>query len=358
MEIINEKKEFFKYIERALKVTKKSPLLIDSYLKSAVELDVDAISDGKKVYIAGIMEHIEEAGIHSGDSACVIPPYTLNKEIIKKIEEQTTRLAIALKVKGLINIQFAIQNNEIYIIEANPRASRTVPFVAKATGMPIAKIASLIMLGKKISEFKLKKNKFSHIAVKESVFPFSKFDGSDVILGPEMKSTGEAMGMDYNFGMAFAKSQLSANIELPLKGNLFVSVKNEDKQFVYEHVKNLKRLGFKIFATKGTANFLKEKNIDCLLIKKVKEGKPNIVSFINEKKINLIFNTTKGSGAIRDSFTLRRAAINNKVPYYTTMAGAKAVVEAIKELSKKNLKISSLQKYFFKRKINRLIKSV
>ena len=358
MEIINEKKEFFKYIERALKITKKSPLLIDSYLKSAVEVDVDAISDGKKVHIAGIMEHIEEAGIHSGDSACVIPPYTLNKEIIKEIEKQTTKLAIALNVKGLINIQFAVQNNEIYIIEANPRASRTVPFVAKATGIPIAKVASLIMLGKKISEFKLKKNKLNHIAVKESVFPFSKFDGSDVILGPEMKSTGEAMGIDYNFGKAFAKSQLSANIDLPLKGNLFVSVKNEDKQSVYQHVKNLKKLGFKISATKGTAKFLKEKNIECLLIKKVKEGSPNIVSFINEKKINLIFNTTEGASAIKDSFTLRRSAINNKVPYYTTMAGAKAVVEAIKELSNKNLEISSLQKYFFKTKINRLVKSV
>ena len=358
MEIINEKKEFFKYIERALKITKKSPLLIDSYLKSAVEVDVDAISDGKKVHIAGIMEHIEEAGIHSGDSACVIPPYTLNKEIIKEIEKQTTKLAIALNVKGLINIQFAVQNNEIYIIEANPRASRTVPFVAKATGIPIAKIASLIMLGKKISEFKLKKKKLNHIAVKESVFPFSKFDGSDVILGPEMKSTGEAMGIDYNFGKAFAKSQLSANIDLPLKGNLFVSVKNEDKQSVYQHVKNLKKLGFKISATKGTAKFLKQKNIECLLIKKVKEGSPNIVSFINEKKINLIFNTTEGASAIKDSFTLRRSAINNKVPYYTTMAGAKAVVEAIKELSNKNLEISSLQKYFFKTKINRLVKSV
>ena len=358
MEIINEKKEFFKYIERALKITKKSPLLIDSYLKSAVEVDVDAISDGKKVHIAGIMEHIEEAGIHSGDSACVIPPYTLNKEIIKEIEKQTTKLAIALNVKGLINIQFAVQNNEIYIIEANPRASRTVPFVSKAKGIPIAKIASLIMLGKKISEFKLKKNKLNHIAVKESVFPFSKFDGSDVILGPEMKSTGEAMGIDYNFGKAFAKSQLSANIDLPLKGNLFVSVKNEDKQSVYQHVKNLKKLGFKISATKGTAKFLKQKNIECLLIKKVKEGSPNIVSFINEKKINLIFNTTEGASAIKDSFTLRRSAINNKVPYYTTMAGAKAVVEAIKELSNKNLEISSLQKYFFKTKINRLVKSV
>ena len=358
MEIINEKKEFFKYIERALKITKKSPLLIDSYLKSAVEVDVDAISDGKKVYIAGIMEHIEEAGIHSGDSACVIPPYTLNKTIIQQIEKQTTKLAIALKVKGLINIQFAVQNNDIYIIEANPRASRTVPFVAKATGIPIAKIAALIMLGKKISDFKLQKNQFKHIAVKESVFPFSKFDGSDIILGPEMKSTGEAMGIDYNFGKAFAKSQLAAGVDLPLKGNLFVSVKNTDKHFVYEHVKNLKNHGFKISATKGTANFLKEKNIDCVSIKKVKEGKPNIVKFINEKKINLIFNTTEGSQAIKDSFTLRRAAIYNKIPYYTTMAGAKAAVEAIKELSKKNLKISSLQKYFFKTKLNKIIKNV
>ena len=358
MEIINEKKEFFKYIQRALKITKKSPLLIDSYLKSAVEVDVDAISDGKKVYIAGIMEHIEEAGIHSGDSACVIPPYTLKKEIIKEIEKQTTKLAIALKVKGLINIQFAVQNNAIYIIEANPRASRTVPFVAKATGIPIAKIAALIMLGKKINDFKLQKNQFKHIAVKESVFPFSKFDGSDIILGPEMKSTGEAMGMDYNFGKAFAKSQLSANINLPLKGNLFVSVKDSDKHFIYDHVKNLKNLGFKISATKGTANFLKRKNIDCISIKKVKEGKPNIVNFINEKKISLIFNTTEGTQAIKDSFTLRRSAIYNRIPYYTTMAGAKAVVEAIKELSKGNLKISSLQKYFFKTKINKVIKSV
>jgi len=358
MEIINEKKEFFKYIERALKITKKSPLLIDSYLKSAIEVDVDAISDGKKVYIAGILEHIEEAGIHSGDSACVIPPYTLNKTIIQQIEKQTTKLAIALKVKGLINIQFAVQNNDIYIIEANPRASRTVPFVAKATGIPIAKIAALIMLGKKISDFKLQKNQFKHIAVKESVFPFSKFDGSDIILGPEMKSTGEAMGIDYNFGKAFAKSQLAAGVNLPLKGNLFVSVKNADKHFVYEHVKNLKNHGFKISATKGTANFLKEKNIDCVSIKKVKEGKPNIVKFINEKKINLIFNTTEGSQAIKDSFTLRRAAIYNKIPYYTTMAGAKAAVEAIKELSKKNLKISSLQKYFFKTKLNKIIKNV
>ena len=224
--------------------------------------------------------------------------------------------------------------------------------------MPVAKIASLVMLGKKINEFKLKKNQFNHIAVKESVFPFSKFDGSDIILGPEMKSTGEAMGIDDNFGKAFAKSQLSANVDLPLKGNLFVSVRNTDKQFVYEHVKNLKSIGFKISATKGTANFLKEKNIDCISIKKVKEGKPNIVNFINEKKINLIFNTTEGTQAVKDSFTLRRAAINNKVPYYTTMAGAKAVVEAIRELSKQNLEISSLQKYFFKTKLNKVIKSV
>ena len=358
MEIINEKREFFKYIEQALKITKKSPLLIDSYLKSAIEIDVDAISDGNQVFVAGIMEHIEEAGIHSGDSACVIPPYTLNKKIIKKIKEQTKKLALALKVKGLINIQFAVQDDNVYIIEANPRASRTVPFVAKATGIPIAKIAALIMIGKKIKDFKLKKNKFNHIAVKESVFPFSKFDGSDIILGPEMKSTGEAMGIDFSFGKAFAKSQLSANIDLPLKGNLFVSVKNSDKNFIVEHVKNLKKIGFIISATKGTAIFLKKKNIDCVLIKKVKEGSPNIVNLINNKKINLIFNTTEGSQAIKDSFTLRRAAINNKIPYYTTMSGAKAAVEAIKALSKRNLKISSLQKYFLKTKINRIVKSV
>ena len=358
MEIINDKKEFFKYTEKALKITKKSPLLIDSYLKSAVEIDVDAISDGKKVYIAGIMEHIEEAGIHSGDSACVIPPYTLKKSVIKKIESQTTKLAIKLKVKGLINIQFAVQNDDIYIIEANPRASRTVPFVAKSTGIPIAKIAALIMTGEKLERFKLEKKQLNHIAVKESVFPFSKFDGSDVILGPEMKSTGEAMGMDFNFGKAFAKSQLSAGVNLPLNGNLFVSVKNSDKEFVYENVKNLKKIGFKIFATRGTANFLKSKKIDCVLIKKVKEGSPNIVNYINNRKINLIFNTTEGSQAIKDSFTLRRAAISNKIPYYTTMAGAKASVEAIKELSKKNLQISSLQKYFFKTKINKVIKNV
>jgi len=280
------------------------------------------------------------------------------KNIIKQIEEQTIKLTIALKVKGIINIQFAIQDNDIYIIEANPRASRTVPFVAKATGIPIAKIAALLMLGKKISDFKLKKNQFKHIAVKESVFPFSEFDGSDIILGPEMKSTGEAMGIDFNFGKAFAKSQLSAGVNLPLKGNLFVSVKNDDKIFVYKHVKSLENLGFKISATKGTANFLKEKNINCLSIKKVKEGKPNIVNFINEKEINLIFNTTEGAQAIKDSFTLRRSAINNKIPYYTTMAGAKAAVEAIKELSKGNLEISSLQKYFFKTKINKVVKSV
>ena len=274
MEIINDKKEFFKYTEKALKITKKSPLLIDSYLKSAVEIDVDAISDGKKVYIAGIMEHIEEAGIHSGDSACVIPPYTLKKSVIKEIESQTTKLAIKLKVKGLINIQFAVQNDDIYIIEANPRASRTVPFVAKSTGIPIAKIAALIMTGEKLERFKLEKKQFNHIAVKESVFPFSKFDGSDVILGPEMKSTGEAMGMDFNFGKAFAKSQLSAGVNLPLNGNLFVSVKNSDKEFVYENVKNLKKIGFKIFATRGTANFLKSKKNRLRANKKSKRRKP------------------------------------------------------------------------------------
>ena len=356
MEIINEKKDFIKYINKALRNSRNFPLLIGSYLKSAIEVDVDAISDGKDVYIAGVIEHIEEAGIHSGDSACVIPPHSLNNSVIKEIEKQTTRIAKALKVKGLLNVQLAIQNNDIFIIEANPRASRTVPFVAKATGVPIAKIAALVMVGNKLSSFKLKKIHPKYVAIKESVFPFSKFPGSDVILGPEMKSTGEGMGIDTTFGKAFAKSQLSAGVTIPLKGNVLVSVKNSDKEIVRGCIQDLSQIGFKIYATKGTANFLQVMGLNCKTIKKVKEGSPNIVDYMDEGKINLIFNTTEGSQAIRDSFTLRRSAINNKIPYYTTTAGAKAVVEAIKAIIKKELDVCSLQKFFKKEKLGNFIK--
>jgi len=355
MEIINEKKDFVKYVKKALENSINSPLLIDTYLKSAIEVDVDAISDGNNVYIAGVMEHIEEAGIHSGDSACVIPPHSLNNKIIKEIEKQTTKLAIALKVKGLLNVQFAVQNNDIFIIEANPRASRTIPFVAKATGIPVAKIAALVMLGKKLTSFKIKKKDQKHIAIKEAVFPFSKFHGSDIILGPEMKSTGEAMGIDTTFGKAFAKSQLSAGVNIPLKGNVLVSVKDGDKEIVKGYIEDLSKIGFQIYATKGTANFLKMIGLNCKTIKKVKDGSPNIVDYMDQGKINLVFNTTEGSQAIKDSFTLRRSAINNKIPYYTTMAGAKAIVEAIKSIKQKKLDVCSLQKYFIKEKLGNFI---
>ena len=356
MKIINEKKDFVKYVKKALKNSINSPLLIDTYLKSAIEVDVDAISDGNNVYIAGVMEHIEEAGIHSGDSACVIPPHSLNNKIIKEIEKQTTKLARALKVKGLLNVQFAVQNNDIFIIEANPRASRTIPFVAKATGIPVAKIAALVMLGKKLTSFKIKKKDQKHIAIKEAVFPFSKFHGSDIILGPEMKSTGEAMGIDTTFGKAFAKSQLSAGVNIPLKGNVLVSVKDGDKEIVKSYIEDLSKIGFQIYATKGTANFLKMIGLNCKTIKKVKDGSPNIVDYMDQGKINLVFNTTEGSQAIKDSFTLRRSAINNKIPYYTTMAGAKAIVEAIKSIKQKKLDVCSLQKYFIKEKLGNFIK--
>ena len=356
MKIINEKKDFVKYVKKALKNSINSPLLIDTYLKSAIEVDVDAISDGNNVYIAGVIEHIEEAGIHSGDSACVIPPHSLNNKIIKEIEKQTTKLARALKVKGLLNVQFAVQNNDIFIIEANPRASRTIPFVAKATGIPVAKIAALVMLGKKLTSFKIKKKDQKHIAIKEAVFPFSKFHGSDIILGPEMKSTGEAMGIDTTFGKAFAKSQLSAGVNIPLKGNVLVSVKDGDKEIVKSYIEDLSKIGFQIYATKGTANFLKMIGLNCKTIKKVKDGSPNIVDYMDQGKINLVFNTTEGSQAIKDSFTLRRSAINNKIPYYTTTAGAKAVVEAIKTIIKKELDVCSLQKFFKKEKLGNFIK--
>ena len=356
MKIINEKKDFVKYVKKALKNSINSPLLIDTYLKSAIEVDVDAISDGNNVYIAGVIEHIEEAGIHSGDSACVIPPHSLNNKIIKEIEKQTTKLARALKVKGLLNVQFAVQNNDIFIIEANPRASRTIPFVAKATGIPVAKIAALVMLGKKLTSFKIKKKDQKHIAIKEAVFPFSKFHGSDIILGPEMKSTGEAMGIDTTFGKAFAKSQLSAGVNIPLKGNVLVSVKDGDKEIVKSYIEDLSKIGFQIYATKGTANFLKMIGLNCKTIKKVKDGSPNIVDYMDQGKINLVFNTTEGSQAIKDSFTLRRSAINNKIPYYTTMAGAKAIVEAIKSIKQKKLDVCSLQKYFIKEKLGNFIK--
>ena len=346
MEIVHNQDQLQTYINDAVKVSGDNPVLIDSFLKNAIEVDVDAISDGSETFIAGIMEHIEEAGIHSGDSACALPPQTLEKNIIDQIILQTKRLAKSLNVIGFINIQFAIQNKKIFILEVNPRGSRTIPFVAKSTGIPLVKIASQIMTGKKLSDFKLLNKKNNHISVKEAVFPFARFPGTDVILGPEMKSTGEVMGIGLTFGEAFAKSQLGANTNLPLKGKVFISIKDDDKKNVVSIANNLKKLGFVICATTGTAKYLNNNKIETQYIKKVIEGRPNAVDAMLSKEIQLVINTAEGRNSIKDSFSLRQTALLNKIPYYTTIQGANAATLAIKALKSSQLNIKSLQSYF------------
>ncbi len=343
MEIIYSQLDLRKYIDEAVRVSGSSPVLIDKFLNDAIEVDVDAISDGKKVFVAGIMEHIEEAGIHSGDSACSLPPYTLDKDVIKEIEYQTKKLAIALKVIGLINIQFAVKDEEIYVLEVNPRASRTVPFVSKATGLPIAKIASRVMAGEKLSKFNLNKKNKNSFAVKEAVFPFNRFPEVDVLLGPEMKSTGEAMGFDQNFGLSFAKSQIASNNSIPHKGTAFISVKDKDKEKILINAKKLIKLGFSIFATSGTARYLTSNGIKCKKINKVSQGSPHIVEKLNNKNISLVINTTEGKDSISDSFSLRRSSLMNRIPYFTTMPAANACVESIEALKKFPIRVRALQ---------------
>ncbi len=343
MEIIYTQTDLKKYIDEAVKVSGSNPVLIDRFLNDATEVDVDAISDGKKIFVAGIMEHIEEAGIHSGDSACSLPPYTLSKEIIDKIEFQTEQLAKALSVVGLINIQFAVKQNEIYVLEVNPRASRTVPFVSKATGLSIAKIASRVMAGEKLSKFNLKRKNKNTFAVKEAVFPFNKFPEVDVLLGPEMKSTGEAMGFDSNFGLSFAKSQIASNNSIPLKGNAFISVKDRDKKKIILNAKKLIKFGFSLYATPGTARYLIANGVKCKKINKVSQGSPHIVEKLNKKRISLVINTTEGKDTIADSFSLRRTSLVNKVPYFTTIAAANACLESIEALKKYPIKVRALQ---------------
>ena len=343
MKIVHNGQQLNKYIDEAVKVSGSTPLLIDKFLNSAVEVDVDAISDGKKVFVAGIMEHIEEAGVHSGDSACSVPPYSLKKKIIDEIESQTTRLALALNIVGLINIQFAIKNGEIYVLEVNPRASRTVPFISKAIGIPVAKIAARIMAGEKIEDFNLKKRNTNTFAIKEAVFPFNKFPGVDVLLGPEMKSTGEVMGIDKNFGLSFAKSQMACGNSLPISGTAFISVKDMDKKNSLDFAVKLKKLNFKLCGTSGTAKFLKTKGINCTKINKVREGSPHIVESLNAKKIELVINTTEGTKSISDSYSLRRAALVNKIPYCTTVAAADACIQAIDSLKNKKMKVKAIQ---------------
>ena len=345
MEVVHQMDDLERYMRDAVVVSGKNPVLIDRFLNNAVEVDVDALCDGSDVYIGGIMEHIEEAGIHSGDSACSLPPQHLSDEILDALKQQTRDLAFALNVVGLMNIQFAIRENKIYLLEVNPRGSRTVPFVAKTTGVPLAKLASRVMAGEKLASFNLTERHLPHVAVKEAVFPFARFPGVDVFLGPEMKSTGEVMGIDTDFGRAFAKSQLGAGTDLPLSGTVFISIKDEDKPAFIEICRNLVEDGFSILATGGTTAALQAAGVPATRINKVMEGRPHAVDAILSGDIQLVFNTAKGAGAIKDSFSLRHTALTNKVPYYTTVAGSRAAAEAIRALRAGQLGVCTLQDY-------------
>ncbi len=345
MEIVYEKSQLKNFVEEAFKAAEKNPILIDKFIDHAMEVDVDAISDGNQVHVAGIMQHIEEAGIHSGDSACSLPPVSIKPFLIKEIERQTKNLALALKVKGFMNVQFAIKKDEIFVIEVNPRASRTVPFVSKAKGLPLAKIASRVMAGENLSKFNLKDKSKGMFAVKEAVFPFNKFPNSDLLLGPEMKSTGEVMGFDKNFGMAYAKSQIASSNSLPTKGLAFLSLKNSHKDEGIGLAKELIKLEFTLCATKGTAEYIQKHGMKCKIINKVSSGSPHIVDVLDSKKIALVINTGGGNTEHRlnDAIALRRATLKNKVPYCTNMSTALACIEGIKSLKTKKLEVTSLQ---------------
>ena len=343
MEIIHDDDQLKTYIEEAVKVSGNNPVLLDRFLNDAIEVDVDAICDGENVFVSGIMEHIEEAGIHSGDSACCIPPYSLSKEIIQEIEKQTKTLAITIGVVGLINIQFAVQGTNIYVLEVNPRASRTVPFVSKASNISVAKIATKVMTGLKLKDLNVPNKKLKTFSVKEAVFPFNKFPEVDTLLGPEMKSTGESMGIDLDFGMAYAKSQISAGNTLPKEGVVFISVNDKDKPLIKNFAKKLSNLGFEILATGRTADILNKENITCTKINKVTQGSPHVVEYLDDKKIAIVINTTSGKKSIEESKSLRRSALNNGIPYFTTLAGAIACTEAISSMKNKKMGIMPIQ---------------
>ncbi len=346
MEIVYDVDNLRRYMTTAVQASPEHPILIDKFLDEAIEIDVDALCDGTEVVIGGIMEHIEEAGIHSGDSACSLPPYSVGPEMVAEIRRQTVLMALELNVKGLMNVQFAIKGGDIYILEVNPRASRTAPFVSKATGRPLAKIAARIMAGKSLRELGILEDIIpKHISVKEAVFPFVKFPGVDTILGPEMKSTGEVMGIGETFAEAFAKSQLGANVKLPLSGNVFISVRDADKKHVVSAVEKLYKAGFGILATGGTASFLEEKGIPVRRVNKVLEGRPHIVDAIKNGEVQLVVNTTQGAQAVADSFSIRRESLMHGLAYYTTVAGAKAVADGISTLKEHDLGVKPIQDY-------------
>jgi len=346
MEIVYDEESLIRYVKEAIKVSPEHPVLIDKFLEDAIEAEIDAIADGNDVYIGGIMEHIEEAGVHSGDAACVLPPYSLSKETIEVMKDYTRRIAKELRVVGLINVQFAIKDGKVYVFEANPRASRTIPFVSKATGVPLAKIAAKLMVGHRLSEFNIgEAAEVDHLAVKEAVFPFAKLPGVDVVLGPEMKSTGEVMGIDKDFGMAYYKAELAADTRLPTKGNVFISVRSEEKARIIPIAKKLRELGLNILATKGTAEALAAAGIEAKVIPKVGEGRPNVLDYIKSDKIDLIINVPKGKGSKDDEFLIRRTAVERKIPYITTVAAAQAAVKAIEKIKERSFEIKPLQEY-------------
>ena len=345
MEIVRDEPQMKRAALHLFREFPDNVVLIDGYLQDAIEVDVDAIADKDTVYVAGIMEHIEEAGIHSGDSACSLPPYSLSPKIIAELERQTVALAKALGVIGLMNVQYAIQGEAIFVLEVNPRASRTVPFVAKAVKSPIAKIAAGVMAGEKLASFEKPRMRTSHIAVKEAVFPFARFPGVDTVLGPEMRSTGEVMGLDTTFERAFAKSQIAGGTKVPLKGSVFISVKERDKNAIVGAARQLEEMGFKLIATRGTARFLEEQGLRVETINKVLEGRPHVVDAMKNGGVDLVFNTTEGIQALADSLEIRRTALLLKIPYYTTVAGARAAVLGIKSAMAGDLDVAPLQSY-------------
>jgi carbamoyl-phosphate synthase large subunit len=350
MEIAYNREQLMRFGAEAVKVSGENPILIDQYLVDAIEVDVDCIADSDgNVHVAGVMEHIEEAGIHSGDSACSLPPYSLPPAIVTELKAETVAMARALKVQGLMNVQYAVKDNEIYVLEVNPRASRTVPFVAKATGVAVAKIGARVMAGAKLAEFNLDDDAiYRHVAVKEAVFPFNRFPNVDVILGPEMKSTGEVMGLDVSFERAFLKSQLGAGVKLPESGTAFISVKESDKGAAVTLARRLAEMGFRVVATRGTAARIREAGFACEIVNKVLEGRPHCVDAIKSGDIQLVINTTGGGQSVADSFDIRRSALTQGVPHYTTLAGARAAVHAIAALRAGTLDVAPLQAYFEK----------
>ena len=349
MEIVYDEESVRNYMSRAVKASPDRPVLVDKYLEDAIEMDVDAISDGKTVVVAGIMEHIEEAGVHSGDSACSLPPFSLPPDIIREIDRQARMLALELGVVGLMNIQFAVKEGRIYVLEVNPRASRTVPFVSKAIGIPLAKLAARVMAGKTLSELGfVKEVSIKHIAVKEAVFPFAKFPGVDTLLGPEMKSTGEVMGIDMDFGMSFAKAQMAAGNPMPMSGRVFLSVKDKDKSGLIEVAQGLEKAGFFIVATSGTAEYLRKQGITVETVNKVTEGRPHIVDQITDMQIDLVINTVSGAQSQKDSYSIRRTTLVKGIPYFTTLSAARAAVRGISAIKTRPLQVKSIQEYHTK----------